>query len=197
DAPAGGVQGLRCGIAAGAGSLHSPLGRKSVEQMPGRVYADEITVVELRTYVGVALTVSFVAGENLNVRTKLAAVDQILSIFDLDIDLAGFEIGTVCVGTSKAFVQVRVERGVLQLSGNFKWRFCNLSAVIDSEEFTQSQIGISELRFGIGQLRLFVGQSDLSAGNVQRANDARLQTFVLSFQFFIQHPHRILADPNL
>ena len=55
-------------------------------------------------------------------RTKLASVDQILSIFNFDVDLAGFDFGAVHVGAAKTFVQVGMEGGVLQLSCHFETR---------------------------------------------------------------------------
>ena len=83
-----GFERLNRPFASRARGLHSALGREAVEQMPGRVHAHEITVVELRPGVRVALAVNFVTREKLNVRAKFGAVDQVLSIFDLDIDLA-------------------------------------------------------------------------------------------------------------
>ena len=58
--------------------------------------------------------------------TQLAPIDQILSIFDLDVDLARFDFGAVHVGAAKTVVQVGMERGVLQLSRDFKTRLIGI-----------------------------------------------------------------------
>src|SRR5205807_1901088 len=84
--------------------LHPAFGREAVEQMPRPADADEITMIEFRTGRGVAFVVNFIARKSLEMRTQLAAIDLILSIFDLDVDLAGPYFGAFRVGTSETFV---------------------------------------------------------------------------------------------
>src|SRR5437764_11762153 len=99
------------------------------------VHSDERTVVEFRTDVRVALAVNFVSGKKLNVRPQFAPVDRILSIFDLDVDLAGLDLSPFRFGPAETLVQVGMKRGVLQLPGHFETELVRLGAIIDSEKF--------------------------------------------------------------
>jgi hypothetical protein len=94
--------------------------------MPASTNAGKIAVVKFRTDRWIALVVNFVAGKKLNVRTKLASVDQILSIFNFDVDLARFDFGSVYVGAAETFVQVGMESCVLQLSRDLETRLIRI-----------------------------------------------------------------------
>ena len=94
--------------------------------MPGRIYPDQITVIEFLSDKRIALVVNFVPRKNLNMWTKLTSVDQILSIFNFDVDLARFDFGAVRIGAAETFVQVGMEGCVLQLSRDFETRLVRI-----------------------------------------------------------------------
>ena len=121
-----GFERRHCRFAARAGGLHSAFGRETVEKMPGRIYPDQITVIEFLSDKRIALVVNFVPRKNLNMWTKLTAVDQILSIFNFDVDLARFDFGAVRIGAAETFVQVGMEGCVLQLSRDFETRLVRI-----------------------------------------------------------------------
>jgi len=144
-------------VPARVGRLHSSFGGEAVENVPGPIHAHQITVIEFRTDQRVALVVNFVAGKGLDVRTQLASVDQILSIFNLDIFFARLDLGPARIRAAETLIQIGMKRGVLQLSCYFKTRLVRVGLIIESEKIAQSQIRILQLRPGAGQLRLLVG----------------------------------------
>ncbi len=74
--------------------------------------------------------------------TQLAAVQDVLLVFDLNVFLSRFDHRTVRVRARQTFVQIWVTRVILQFSGYFKG--CPLSSrwKIRSEKFGQPQVGI-------------------------------------------------------
>src|SRR6476660_1856686 len=84
--------------------------------------------------------VHFVSGKCLDVWTQRTLVHQVLSLFDLDIDLSLSDFGPLCVSAAEAFVQIRMARFVTQLSGNVEIRFTRLRP--RSHEFSQVQMRI-------------------------------------------------------
>src|SRR5262249_8136581 len=132
-----------CRFPARARGLHPSFRRKSVEEMPGPVYPDEVAVVEFRAYRRISFVVNLVAGEKLDMRTQLAPVDEVLSIFDFDIFLARLDLSPVGIGPIKTLVYIGMKRCVLQLSGHFEPRLIWIRSKIESEKFAQAQIRIS------------------------------------------------------
>ena len=60
DATPRGFERCHCRFAARARGLHSAFGRETVEKMPGRIYPDQITVIEFLSDKRIALVVNFI-----------------------------------------------------------------------------------------------------------------------------------------
>jgi hypothetical protein len=140
-------QGVERRVAPGPGRLHSASGRVAIENVPGRVEADDETVVEFRSHFGIALAVNFVAGKRFHVRTALAPVEDQLGLLNLDVDLSrpDFRPGHVRVG--QAFVQVGMLGRVLQLAVRLGGH--RFAGSIDADQLRQAQLGVLQAGLGI------------------------------------------------
>src|SRR5215510_8188665 len=92
-------QGLHRCITPGARSLHSPLGREPIEDIPCSVNADNAAVVKFRTDVRVALAVNFISRESAHMWTRRAAIQNVLLTFDLDVLCFGLDDPTIRVAS--------------------------------------------------------------------------------------------------
>ena len=145
----------------------------------------------------VAFVVNFVARKKSHVRTNLAPVQDILSIFDFDVSLSRPDDRAIGVGSRKTVIQVGSPRLILQLPGDFEWRRLGVGRKIDPEKFAEPEIGILQLGLGVDQFRPLVGQRHLRPLHIQRPHQTRPQPFLLVFRFFLQRSNGIFAHPDL
>ena len=104
-----------------------------IKDVPPRIQAKHVTVVELVADFRIAFVVNFVAGKNADPWTQLAPVDDILSIFDFDLVLARFDQRPLGVGPDETFVQRRGARLILQLTRDFERRLLGIGWEIHPE----------------------------------------------------------------
>ena len=90
-------------LASRARRLHPPACRVAIEDVPARVQADDVAVVEIVADFRIALAVDLVAGERLDARLQLASVDDQLLIFHLDLELARLNFVPVSAREGEAF----------------------------------------------------------------------------------------------
>src|SRR5439155_3475370 len=93
-------------FAPGSRRLHAPLRSKPIEYIPSRVYPAHTPVIKFGTDVRVALAVDFITGKSSHMRAQLAAIQNVLLIFDLNVFFSRFDYGTVRVGPRQTFVQI-------------------------------------------------------------------------------------------
>src|SRR5438552_8537969 len=104
NAPARCCQSFHRCLAPGARCLHPPFGREPVEDVPRCIYSYHTAVVKFLADLRITLAVNLVPGKSANMRAHGAPVQDILSIFDLDILLPGFEHWSACVSPGQAVV---------------------------------------------------------------------------------------------
>src|SRR5438094_2195309 len=93
-------------FASGTRGLHATFGRKSIKDIPGRVYPYHTAVIKLLTDIRIALAVNFVAGKSPDMWPHSAPVEDILLVLDLDVLLPGFDDWPIRVGAREAIVQI-------------------------------------------------------------------------------------------
>ena len=74
---------------------------------------------------------------------QLAAIQDVLLVFDLDVFLSRLDYRTVRVGSRQTFVQTGMTRVIFQFSGYLKGCTLGSGWKIGPEKFGQSQVGIS------------------------------------------------------
>ena len=117
--------------------------------------------------------------------THRAPVQNVLSVFDLDILLPGFDHWAVRVSPGQAVVKVRMVGPILQFTGNLKRRCLRSRAHIGAEEFAQSQIRVFQFSLCTEEFWPLVGQGHLGSLNIQFTYNPGAQLFLLVLQFFV------------
>ena len=95
------------------GRLQSSLGGVAIKDMPFRVQAQDVTVVEFGPNEWIAFIVDLVPGEKLHLRALFASIQICLLVFNLDLPLARLNFRTGRVRSSQTLIQIGVTRMIL------------------------------------------------------------------------------------
>jgi hypothetical protein len=97
-------QSLQGCLASSAGRLHPPFGREPVEDVPRCVYPHDTAVVKFWTDLRITLAINFIPGKRTDMWTHRALIQNILSVFDLNVSFTGFDDWAICVRPSQTII---------------------------------------------------------------------------------------------
>ena len=104
DTPPRCCQSLHGCLAPGARRLHPPFSREPVEDVPRCVYPHNTAVIKFWTDLRITLAIHFIAGKGTHMWTHRALIQYILSVFDLNVFLTGFDDWAICVRPGQTII---------------------------------------------------------------------------------------------